>query len=398
VIKLAMFALIGLLGTAQLAVAENRSVSRSIWVVAQDRVTLRLLLPIAEARQLTPKNLPPPSTEQVASYILGRVSVSAAGSACPAIDQGYDIGRIDTLSIGAGLYGFEIIFHCPSSRDLLLRNAVLFERAPQHVDFARIEQNGAVAAQLFTQEKQELLISAGAAPAGVGEYIRLGISHIGHSLERICFFGGLLVLVRGRRDFIGIAAGLLLGYGACAAICAGGRAIPNSAAVESSVGFLVAFIAAQAIAWETHRPRMVGATVGGAMLLIGVATLLIRGGQIAWLPFGLGLFAASLVCLAEYRWLPIVALPASFGFLDGLVLPGDYARLQLWQETSFLRLMAFNAGAMLAAALFVGLFFGTLLLLRKGRFALPRAAVQDLTAAILACLGAFWMLSAVLVN
>ena len=394
-----MLVLLGYVGAIQPAMAENRSASQSVWVIAQDRVTLRIVLPAEEARQLRPRGLPPPSTEQVASYVLDRVSVSASGTRCPAIDQGYDIGRIDILSVGAGLYGFEIIFQCPSSQDLILRNAVLFERVPQHVDFARIEQNGAVVAQLFTSGRQDLHIpAAGAAAVPAGGYVRLGISHIRNSLDRVCFLAGLLILVRNRRDFLRISGGLLLGYFASTIVSASGYAIPNMPAAEAGLGFLVALIAAQSIAWEARRRGVVAGAVGAVMMLVGVATLLLRAGQIAWLPFGLGLFAASLLRIGELRWLPIVVLPAIFGFLDGLVLPGDYAKLQLWHQLSFARLMAFNAGALLAGAALVGSLFAAALLFRRLKLSLPRAAMQDLAATALAGLGAFWMLSAVLAN
>jgi hypothetical protein len=393
-IRPAMLALLGLLGAIQPAIAENRSVSQSIWTVARDRVTLRFVLPAAEARQLSPKNLPPPSTEQVASYVLGHVSVSAAGSACPAIDQGYDIGRIDTLSVGDGLYGFEIIFQCPGTRDMLLHNAVLFERVPQHIDFARIEQNGAAAAQLFTFGSEQLRLpdNGAAIAAGTGEYLRLGVSHIRHGFDRICFLAGLLVLVGKRRDLLGVASGLLLGYGASSAVAAGGYAIPNMPAVESAVGFLVAFIAAQAIAWEVPRPRLVAAIVGGAMLLVGAGALVLRGAQVAWLPVGLGLFAASLVCISDHR-LPVIVVPAAFGFLDGLVLPGEYARLPLWHQASIPGLLAFNAGALLADALLIGFFLALLAALRRSKFTVPGAIARDLAATAFSGLGAFWMLS-----
>jgi HupE / UreJ protein len=393
VTKFTLYALIGLVIAIRPAIAEDRSVSHSDWLIAKDRVTLRFVLPVTEARRLTSRGLPPPSTEKVASYILDRVSVSASGTLCTAIDQGYDIGRIDSLSVGSGLYGFEIIFQCPSPLDLVLRNAVLFERAPQHVDFARIEQDGVVVTQLFTKGREEIKIhSSGVRQAGISEYIGLGVRHILHSLDRICFLAGLLVLLRSRRDLMGLVTGLLLGYAAALGVEAGGFAIPNMPAVESAMGFLVASLAAQSIAWEARRPRIVASVVGVAMLLIGVTALLVRG-QIGWLAVGLGIFAASLLSNAPRRGLPILALPAVFGFLDGLVLPGDFAGLELSRQIPFLGLFAFNTGALLGDAFLLGAGVGAALLVRRRNIAAPGAMVKDLAATVLAGLGTFWMLS-----
>jgi hypothetical protein len=391
-IRPAFFALLGVLGAIQPASAETRSVSASTWVVAQDRVILRFVLPVEEARRLSPSNLPP-STEQVARYVLERVSVSAAGSACAALDQGYDIGRIDTLSVGEGLYGFEIVFQCPGPEDLVLHNAVLFDIVPQHINFARIEQNGSITLQLFTSRSEVLRLRRNGTAAPAGEYIRLGVSHIGHSLDRICFLAGLMVLLANRRDWLTMASGMLLGYSAASAVAAAGYLIPNMAAAEAALGFLVAFVAAQAIAWEVGRPRLVAGIVGCAMLLMGAGALLLRGGQIAWLAVGLGLFAASLVWNSDQRRLSLLLLPAAFGFFDGLVPAGDYSRLQLWHQLSLSGLSAFNAGSLLADAVFIGLFLTSLAALRRFKFNVAGAIVRDLALTVFAGLGTFWMLT-----
>ena len=109
-----MLVLLGLLAMHP-ASAEQRSISHSVWSIAQDRVTLKYVMPVVESTQLAHGALLP-SAEQAASEVLARVAVRASGSACIAIDQGYDIGRINTLAVGAGLYGFEIIFQCPERR------------------------------------------------------------------------------------------------------------------------------------------------------------------------------------------------------------------------------------------------------------------------------------------
>ncbi len=54
--------------------------------------------------------------------------------------------------------------------------------------------------------------------------------------------------------------------------------------------------------------------------------------------------------------LPLLVLPAVAGVIDGLVLPGDYARLRQWGEVSSSNLAAFDAGALLSEALLLAAF------------------------------------------
>ncbi len=77
----------------------------------------------------------------VSSYLLKNITVRSSVGACPAIDQGYDLGRVDPLAAAPDLYSFEIMYRCADPRGMTLTNAALFDRAP-HTDFARIQQNG----------------------------------------------------------------------------------------------------------------------------------------------------------------------------------------------------------------------------------------------------------------
>jgi HupE / UreJ protein len=385
-----LFALLAPVALARPAFAESRTVSHSDWLIVQDRVTLRFLLPVAETRGLVARGLPPPSVEQVAAYILDRVSVSVAGSVCPAI------GRIDPLSVGSGLYGFEIIFKCPRGGDLVLRNAVLFDRFPRHVNFARIEANGRTLDQLFTagRERLEVPETGHASTVGAGKYSRLGAGHILHNLDRLFFLIGLALLARGRREFFSAATAMCLGYAASVAACASGYVVAHPEWVDAAVGLLIALLGAQIVARQVLRPHRVAAVVGAALLLIGVYTLFTRGAQAAMLPFGFGIFAFCILLLGpEHRCFGLAALTATFGFLDGLVLPGDYARLRLWRELLASNLIAFDAGTVLTNGLLVAIVSLVFGLLQRTRLRPPGTIAKDLAATLLAGTGVFWMLS-----
>jgi hypothetical protein len=392
--RFAISVLIGLLAGNATVFAAQRSVSRSDWLIEGNRVTLRFSLPQDAARRIV-DNGTTPSTEQVAAYVLDHLSVSAADTVCPAIDQGYDIGRIDTLSVGSDSYGFEVIFSCPRSQSLTLRDSVLFERVPQHLNFARIDDHGHTVTQIFTAGRQELRTEAGEqASAGFFDFFRIGSSHILYGVDRLCFLAGMLALVRGRRDLIGMAVGALAGYAASVLVAAGGHLIPNMNGVESALGFLVAFVAVQIIAREIGDSRRLAAVVGAVLLIAGASLLVWRGTRMAWLPLGLGIFAVSFQQIAfQLRQLPLSILPAAFGFLDGAVLPGDYARLQLWHEARAADLAAFNAGALLMCAILLTVFWLALRAVRQRKFSLPGALVKDFLATALAGAGTFWMIT-----
>jgi hypothetical protein len=393
-IRAGLLLLIVLLGATQAATAQNRSVSHSVWSIAADRVTVRFMLPASEARKIVARGAPPPSTEKVAQYVLDRLSVAASGTPCAAIDQGYDIGRIDTLAAGAGLYGFEVIFQCPNRGELLLGNAVLFESQPAHIDFAQIEADGHVTSQLFTAGHEQLRVAASSSTsAGFFEYLRLGIGHILHGIDRICFLIGMLLLARGGRDSLGIVAGLMFGYSVSVVVALEGDVVPSGAGIEAAMGFLIALIAAQIVARQV-RPHLVEYVSGGALLLLAAVATQSRGAQTAWLVGGLGIFAVALLRLAAvHRFAALLVLAAAFGFWDGFALPGDYARLQWWHQIPSLQMMGFNVGAMLTNTLLVALCFTAYLLVRERKISMLGDLAKDFAVSALAGMGTFWMIS-----
>jgi hypothetical protein len=220
----------------QPASAADHSISSSLWVVSGDSVLLRYTLPKEELRYLVPPGWPSPATASVASYLLTRITVQSAAGACPAIDQGYDLGRVDPLAAGPGLYSFEILYRCTDPRGLTLGNAALFERAP-HTDFARVQVNGsAFVPVLFTAGRQQLrLPDAGPPPrASAASYLRLGSVHVLHDLEGACFLIAVALLLKRRAELVYIAAGLALGYLAATVLAAVDLALLRPAAGEAS--------------------------------------------------------------------------------------------------------------------------------------------------------------------
>lgn len=93
----------------------DRSVSYSSWSLSGDTFIVRYLVPIGDAERVAGTDIEVLVQQRLGDYLLAHLAVQADGQDCPAIDQGYDIGRIDPLTVASGLYGFEIFFaaRCP---------------------------------------------------------------------------------------------------------------------------------------------------------------------------------------------------------------------------------------------------------------------------------------------
>jgi hypothetical protein len=413
--------LIGLLfachaATAQTESAPRRSVSYSTWLLEDDLVTARLVLPAAEAASLVGKAMPLLSSENLAKYVLKSVSVTAGGVPCEATDQGYDIGRIEALSLGLGLYGFEIIFRCPHAAALSLDNGLLFAEAPQHVDYARIERGGAHAGQLFTAAHHVLSIAReGELPAaGADRFLLLGAGHAWRSAEWLCAILGFFLLARTRRELGTVLVALAIGYAASLPLTSSGL-LPDVGLLGAGMGFVVACIAALLVAQALRRrqtaDRPVQAVARGACVLISgilifsVAAAILHRPAAALLLVGFVIVGATLVAGVPARragggsTLPIALLPALAGLIDGLVLPGDYERLGQWSELSLRNLAAFDAGAWLTVALMLAVFATMAKItfrraLKVGSRAEEFAPMAvDIAASVFAGFGSFWLLS-----
>ncbi|HEX5421621.1 MAG TPA: HupE/UreJ family protein [Gammaproteobacteria bacterium] len=395
---LLLFALAGLV---QQAGAETRSVSYSTWTLSGNLVILKYLLPAAEAQRLVGADMPLVTIKKLRDYLLAHTAVQSSSGKCAAIDQGWDLGRVDPVAVGPGLLGFEIFFRCEKLAGVVLENRAMFDKVPQHVDFARIETGRAGVNQLFTIHRETLRLpdGAAAAKAGLGQYLSLGVLHILRSPDRLCFLLGVLLLASRRRDIgrivLGLAAGSLLSIAAAA----GGWMVPRMALLDASIGFLVALLAAEMVARELDRSKV---AAGGSLLLLVLAAAALLFGSAAWPALVLcgaallagGFLAASGKFAAwPARSLPLLAL--IFGFLDGFVLPNELAPLKLSGRTLAGMAFGFDLGAVLIEAALIGLLLlaGTLAVLKRRKLLLPRPLVTDVVAAGIGGLGAFWFLS-----
>jgi hypothetical protein len=386
----ARLCLLVLVLVSQAAPAQSRSVSHSDWLVTRDQVTVREVIPASEARRLKSADLPAPTNEELAAYMLNHLAVMSRGSACEAIDQGYDLGRVNTLAVGPGLYGFEIIFHCRSATPPVLINSVL-EQAFGHIDYAYIEMDGARSQHLFTAGHSLIDLSANPPAAGFSTYATIGMRHVMRSGQSLCFLLGLALLIKSRRDGWMVAGALSGGYAAALLIPAAGW-VPRMPALESSIGLLVALCATHWVARRMDFTYRAGISIAAAMALVAMTVW--RGmGEIPWTLLGAAALSASLLILSARRPLAaLIGLPLSFGLLDGMVLAGDYVRLQLWPEFGVWPQMSFNLGALsMELGIMALLIGGKMGWGRSRQRAIYGPVAEEVAATALAGLGAFWL-------
>ena len=386
------------LASASSALAAERSVSYSTWVVAGPNVTVRILLPADEARRLTATSVPLLTGSKLGAYLLQHLSVQAGGHDCPAIDQGYDIGRVDPLSVGRDFYGFEIMFRCDGVSERVLRNTVLLEVAPRHVDFARLELDGRTTQQLFSAGHERLrLPDAGTVrPASIGRYMALGARHLVFSLDRCCVLFALVLLAQRWRDLAFAIIGLAIGYALVGIEAIGGWIVPRMMLLDAFVGWIVALLAVGTVALGSARQRALSAYGASALLLLAALLLIARGASPALLLCGAAALTAAYFMRLEgfvgreTFWL---ASGAVIGVVDGFVLPSMLEPLNLASRALLPMLSAFALGALLSAALLLAALTMTV---RYWQWRAPWPLVswvRDLFAAALAGLGSYWLLS-----
>lgn len=397
-LRLLVVALVLLAGAAHAAFAGNADISYSTWTVSGSSVLLKFMLPVAAARARMRNDVPVLTTRSLGEYILGHVAVQAAGRDCPAVDQGYDLGKVDPLSVGADQYGFEILFRCPAAKGLVLHNHVLFGRAPGHVNFARIEKDGHAVDQVFTARHEELSVpdSGTMAPAGLGWYAHLGWMHMLLSPDRLCFLLGSLLLIRRPREAGYLMAGLLFGYACALSVSATGWFLPRGTLLEAFIGFMVALLAALISQRTLQLPRVSALGCPALLLLLAIGTTLTHAHWQAVMLFGAALFAGGFLAIAALPGTPRIfwLLPAAIvGFLDGFVLPSMLSPLRLPQRAQLWMSLGFDLGSALTAVSSIGLALGAYALLRRRRLVLPRMAVSEIAAAGLGAFGTFWLLS-----
>ena len=402
--RLCVLACLFLLG-AHPAFAEKRSLGYAIWNVIGGSVRVLYIVPDNETKTLAAPGAPVPITKQVADYVLAHLSVSRQGRACPVIDQGQDVGLINTLALTPGLLRFEIVFECPDGEGMTLSDTAFSDRVENHVDFARVQiDNGGFVQHVFTAGAPRFdLPSKGATLQSdfATRYVTLGLSHAFRSAEILCFVLALLLIARRRRDY-GLAFGALVaGYVPAILLSTFELAAPRFGTGQAFVGLLVAVAAATGVALSLPDPRRGAWALGAGALALALPALFFHGTAAALAVLGGGLLGVSTVLAprrSDRRAIFLLIAPFLFGLLEGLTPAGDLAVLALPPAQLAPMLLGFDAGTLLGEVVLplclIGIWFAVPFV-RK--MAAPGGFLPDLAASVFIGCGVFWFGSWLLV-
>jgi len=361
------------------------NVSYSIWVVTGREVVLRFLVPAWEADTAMGKAPFFIVQQKLGKYLLEHTSVAASGRTCPPEDQGYDLGRVDPVSVGGGLYGFEIFFRCPVATELVLTDSALFDLLPGHVNFARVAVNGRFEQELFTAIKTQLRMPDAGAPrsAAMGRYAPLGLRYLFRRLDWICFLLGSVALLAVGRNPLWVAAGIAAGLASglllsLIAALSDGVAPHSPALLEAFAGFLVALPVARYVSTSMDRRTLAAFAAMAVLFALSSAALFLLRSDAAILLAGAALLAGGMLALpgARLERLVWLLLPATlFGLIEGFTLPQALRPLHLSPAERLPMLSGFDSGLLLSEV--------AVLLCAAGlsRVLMQRGSVRQMTAA-----------------
>ena len=307
--------------------AHTKSTSYSNWRIEGSTVHLNFTIPLLETARLGDAGAPQPSNERVADYLTPRLSVSARGQVCPLA------AAPRPLTATAQFRRFDLIFHCPTDEAIALHSAAFVDLVPSHVSLAQIQTgDGRVVQQLFTKDNRSIEVSGAAdlRSAGFLQYVQMGILHIFTGVDHMSFLLGLVLISRRLRDLVFVVTGFTLGHSLTLALAVTGILRPHAEFIDALVALTIAMIGAENVAVATHRPGIVAAGSGGALLLMAAGSLFGFGGLPSLLLLGAGLFAANYLLLSGHlrdaARLRIV-VTVVFGLIHGFGFAADLLEL-----------------------------------------------------------------------
>jgi len=370
------------------ASAHTRSQSFSSWTA--DGPTLTAVFQV-DARRVT--QLDEAATFDGLGLLLAKhlgdtVQVTQEGRPCPGSPP-------RPLAAARGDVRVEMTFTC--ARPLIDSHATVtmgafFEVSPSHVHYARTSLTGGPSHEVLATVRSHSFDVGGrgdAAPTDFAAFFRLGLEHVLSGLDHLAFVAALALLAGGFARAAWAATGFTLGHSLTLGLVATGWLNPVASAIESLIGFTVAFAAAEAFSARAA-PR----AGWGTIALLAAVPLVARVAGASSLPWTVvagiavfGLCAGSFGGPASRRFAPLLAV--AFGLAHGAGFAGALIALDIPRERLLTALLAFNLGVEAAQILALAAIAGIAIVGSR----LPAAARRvtlDYTTAGLFALGVYW--------
>jgi len=386
-------------------VLASGEVSSSVWTIDGANVRVRVTIPTAAARKLAAKDAPPPGMATVASAVGQGFAVTTPAGDCEAIDQGEGVGQIYTLALTPGLDRFEIVFACPQTGGLVLKDNLLFDRDPGHIDYAQIRIGaGQPVLAAFTRDQRSIALPASATQlrgANPLSFARMAAVRTATSLAALAILFGSVLLSRRWLDLVWLTGGLAVGYLASVGVALSGLVTLDRGLAGALPGLLAATLGLGALqpdrqGAETSPRRRWAAWAGVALVVAGVsAAAALKNPEAGLATFGIAAFGLAVVQIGRMEpgfGALVLAPAAAFAFLDGLGPAGDLALLHPPVGQMLPILAGDDLGGLATAVVIAGAAMG-LIWLAGLRLRAFRDIGSEAAGAALIGLGLFWFVS-----
>lgn len=370
------------------ASAHTRSQSFSSWTADGPTLTAVFQVDARRVTQLDEEARFDGLGALLAKHLGDTVSVTQDGRRCAAAPAG-------PLAAARGEVRVEMSFTCGQPLREVPATVVMgafFDVSPSHVHYARASLAGGPSHEILATVRShsfDLGGRADAAPTDFRAFFRLGLEHVLSGIDHLAFVVALALLAGGFARAAWAATGFTLGHSLTLGLVATGLLRPDPRAIESLIGFTVAFAAAEALASRASS-RAGWATIA----LVAAVPLLARLAGVSGLPWTVvagvavfGLCAGAFGGPTSRRFAPLLAV--AFGLAHGAGFAGALLGLEIPRARLLTALLGFNLGVEAAQILALAVIAG----IAMAGSRLPpvaRRTALDYTTAGLFALGVYW--------
>lgn len=372
------------------AQAHTRSQSFSTWTVGADSLDGVFQVDAYRATQLseTPQDLP----TLVATHLAGAVKLTQDGAPCTAVAP---------RAIPAPRGDIRVAMHiaCPkpfAQSPATLTVGAFFEVSISHVHYIRLTDAAGAHEAILTDGHTTVEVGAPSTQRAdtFVSFLALGYEHVLSGLDHIAFLIALAMLAGGVWRILIAVTGFTLGHSLTLALVALGILKPETATIESLIGFTVAWAAGDALARARAIPQSYALIGAAGICLLPPLAHVLGLPVLPWIVIGgIALFAATM-SYARGIDAPYVApvIATVFGLAHGAGFAGPLLALHIPSGSLIWTLLAFNIGVELGQLTALAILAAVLWAFRRTFKEVPPVAF-DATAAFLFALGAFWFVS-----
>jgi hypothetical protein len=370
------------------ASAHTRSQSFSSWTADGPTLTAVFQVDAQRVTQLDEAATFDGLGSLLARHLADTVRVTQQGRPCPGSPP-------RPLAAARGDVRVEMAFSC--ARPLVDAPATVvmgafFEVSPSHVHYARTSVEGGRPHEVLATVRSHAFAVGGraeAAPTDFAAFFKLGLEHVLSGVDHLAFVAALALLAGGFGRAAWAATGFTLGHSLTLGLVATGLLHPDTRAIESLIGFTVAFAAAEAFTARAG-PRAGWATIA----LVAALPLAGRAAGLSALPWAVvvgvavfGLCASAFGGSTSRRFAPLLAV--AFGLAHGAGFAGALLGLDIPRERLLVALLGFNLGVEAAQLLALAVIAGIALAGSRLPVTARRLALDYTTAGLFA-LGVYW--------